>query len=395
MKAQSSRLSWKLRTDWIVYIFVALCCTLYVCYHSESVMEMNTSLVMEACSKQGDGSRLNFAQVATAQRTSESEQSSLIITKSRPWDDHGQCKIRVIDLDPKFHVDVFQAYAAAVPLEKRQHGQEYYVHQALLRSSVLTTNNDEADLFLVPYYASCRDVLCKWFNKSCGFTPLVAKDITPHTAWSKYEGRNFAFMSGHTLGFTDRKLLANSMKVVNDFTCANFWDLSVVDLRRDIILPYPVAFPEWMITPDGRPDPPPARDILAFFTGAVFRWRTTRMRLRKEIENEPGVMFNAVRNVGSQKNHSDYSMYLMRSVFCLAIEGDCPATKRVFESIVAGCIPVILADDIILPFEDRFKWDEFAVFFNTNTTGKEILTKLREMPSFEIQSRQRALAEIW
>mmetsp|Transcript_17704 Transcript_17704/g.29113 ORF Transcript_17704/g.29113 Transcript_17704/m.29113 type:complete len:174 (-) Transcript_17704:1054-1575(-) len=119
------------------------------------------------------------------------------------------------------------------------------------------------------------------------------------------------------------------------------------------------------------------------------------MRLRKEIENEPGVMFNAVRNVGSQKNHSDYSMYLMRSVFCLAIEGDCPATKRVFESIVAGCIPVILADDIILPFEDRFKWDEFAVFFNTNTTGKEILTKLREMPSFEIQSRQRALAEIW
>lgn len=40
-----------------------------------------------------------------------------------------------------------------------------------------------------------------------------------------------------------------------------------------------------------------------------------------------------------------------RSLFCLNPAGDTPSSARLFDAIVSGCIPVIVSDELELPFE--------------------------------------------
>lgn len=42
---------------------------------------------------------------------------------------------------------------------------------------------------------------------------------------------------------------------------------------------------------------------------------------------------------------------IVRSLFCLNPAGDTPSSARLFDAIVSGCIPVIVSDELELPFE--------------------------------------------
>lgn len=50
------------------------------------------------------------------------------------------------------------------------------------------------------------------------------------------------------------------------------------------------------------------------------------------------------------------------SKFCLNIAGDTPSSNRLFDAIVSHCVPVIISDDIELPYEDALNYSEFSVF---------------------------------
>lgn len=39
-----------------------------------------------------------------------------------------------------------------------------------------------------------------------------------------------------------------------------------------------------------------------------------------------------------------------------------PWSPRLAEAIVFGCIPVIIADDIVLPFANAIPWEEISMF---------------------------------
>merc|ERR1712176_882725 len=47
--------------------------------------------------------------------------------------------------------------------------------------------------------------------------------------------------------------------------------------------------------------------------------------------------------------------------FCLAPKGLTSYSSRLFESIFAGCIPVILSDRLRLPFSQIIPWDQIAI----------------------------------
>jgi hypothetical protein len=49
------------------------------------------------------------------------------------------------------------------------------------------------------------------------------------------------------------------------------------------------------------------------------------------------------------------------SMFCLNIAGDTPSSNRLFDSIVSHCVPVIISDEIELPFEDILDYSKFCV----------------------------------
>lgn len=67
------------------------------------------------------------------------------------------------------------------------------------------------------------------------------------------------------------------------------------------------------------------------------------------------------------------------SKFCLNIAGDTPSSNRLFDAIATHCVPVIISDDIELPFEDVLDYSEFCVFVRASDAVKNgyLLSLLR------------------
>lgn len=59
------------------------------------------------------------------------------------------------------------------------------------------------------------------------------------------------------------------------------------------------------------------------------------------------------------------------SKFCLNIAGDTPSSNRLFDAIASHCVPVIVSDDIELPFEDVLDYSEFCVFVRAADAGRK------------------------
>mgnify|MGYP004713373497 CR=1 FL=1 len=58
------------------------------------------------------------------------------------------------------------------------------------------------------------------------------------------------------------------------------------------------------------------------------------------------------------------------SKFCLNIAGDTPSSNRLFDAIASHCVPVIISDEIELPFEDILDYSEFCIFIRASEAVK-------------------------
>uniref|UniRef100_A0A453JBI3 Exostosin GT47 domain-containing protein n=10 Tax=Triticinae TaxID=1648030 RepID=A0A453JBI3_AEGTS len=52
---------------------------------------------------------------------------------------------------------------------------------------------------------------------------------------------------------------------------------------------------------------------------------------------------------------------MARSLFCLCPLGWAPWSPRLVESVLLGCVPVIIADDIRLPFPSVLRWQDISL----------------------------------
>ena len=87
---------------------------------------------------------------------------------------------------------------------------------------------------------------------------------------------------------------------------------------------------------------------------------------------------------------------MVRSRFCLAPRGDTASSKRTYEAIAAGCIPVIITDGLSLPFDRRLVWSRFSLRFTEAEALADplgLLAKLRAMPPDKVAAMRAALLE--
>lgn len=70
------------------------------------------------------------------------------------------------------------------------------------------------------------------------------------------------------------------------------------------------------------------------------------------------------------------------SKFCLHPAGDTPSSCRLFDAIVSHCVPVIVSDQIELPYEDEIDYSQFSVFFSINEAIQPgyMVDQLRQIP---------------
>ena len=53
---------------------------------------------------------------------------------------------------------------------------------------------------------------------------------------------------------------------------------------------------------------------------------------------------------------------MRRSEFCPVPHGDGPASKRMYDTLKTGCVPIVLTDEIRFPFEDLFaRYDDVLI----------------------------------
>ncbi|EOA20913.1 hypothetical protein CARUB_v10001248mg [Capsella rubella] len=281
-------------------------------------------------------------------------------------------KIYVYDLPASYNEDWVKASERCAT---HLFAAEVAIHRALLSSVVRTLDPEEADFFFVPVYVSCN------FSTSNGFPSLSharsllssAVDFLSvrHPFWNRTQGSDHVFVASHDFGACFHAM--EDMAIEEGIP--EFMKKSIILQTFGVNYKHPCQEVEHVVIPPYIPpesveravERSPAngrRDIWAFFRGKMevnpknisgrFYSKGVRTAILKKYGGRRRFYLNRHRFAG-------YRSEIVRSVFCLCPLGWAPWSPRLVESAVLGCVPVVIADGIKLPFSETVRWPEISL----------------------------------
>lgn len=174
---------------------------------------------------------------------------------------------------------------------------------------------------------------------------------------------------------------------------------------QDIVLPVyitPGSMSQWGLVqsplhPEGPKTP---KDITFFFSGRICGDRKDPSPTSPSCSKDKEEYSKGVRARVHELYHNrsgyrivprspTYGQEMARSLFCLAPLGAGYGKRQVLVSLL-GCIPVVIGDDVLQPFEPEMDWSQFAVRVPESDVHK-MADILDGMSSEEIQAKQAAL----
>lgn len=145
-------------------------------------------------------------------------------------------------------------------------------------------------------------------------------------------------------------------------------------------------------------------------TGIIRKHRVTfcgslkrRSHFRNAIADVKGVFLNDVGDInavhtGEQESFHQYHQVMRESTFCLVPEGDTPSSRRLFDAMVAGCIPVFLSWGYDKPFENMLDYDSFSFTLNSKLwlhgQAQSQIDELYAMSEEQIRQKKEELAKV-
>ncbi|CAN0829928.1 Probable arabinosyltransferase ARAD1 [Linum grandiflorum] len=307
-----------------------------------------------------------------------------------------QLKVFMYDMPPEFHFSLLEwkpendgnvwpdvtahipGYPGGLNL---QHSIEYWLTLDLLASefphiprgssAVRVRNSSDADVVFVPFFSSLS------YNRYSKVDPHQKKSrnnalqeklvryVTSQEEWKRSGGRDHLVMAHHPNSMLSARMkLWPAMFVLSDF---GRYPPNVANVDKDVIAPYKHVVKSYVDDTsefDTRP-------TLLYFQGAIYRkdGGQARQELFYLLKDEKDVHFQ----FGSVKKDGIHnaSRGMHSSKFCLNIAGDTPSSNRLFDAIASHCVPVIISDDIELPYEDVLDYSEFCVFVKTSDAVKD------------------------
>ncbi|XWS64930.1 hypothetical protein CRYUN_Cryun05aG0046600 [Craigia yunnanensis] len=304
-------------------------------------------------------------------------------------------KIFMYDLDPEFHFGLLDwkpqggsvwpdvrtkipSYPGGLNL---QHSIEYWLTLDLLASeisdnpnnrvAIRVQNSSEADLMFVPFFSSLS------YNRFSKVNPhqkrsrnkvlqaKLVKFVTVQKEWKTSGGRDHIIMAHHPNSMLNARMqLWPAIFILADF---GRYPLNIANVDKDVIAPYKHVIKSYVNDTSDFD----SRKTLLFFQGAIYRkdGGYARQELYYLLRDEKGVHFSfgSVQKDGVNKA----SQGMHSSKFCLNIAGDTPSSNRLFDAIASHCVPVIISDEIELPYEDVLDYSEFCIFVRTSDALKE------------------------
>ena len=146
-------------------------------------------------------------------------------------------------------------------------------------------------------------------------------------------------------------------------------------------------------------NPGPARTLVASFRGVSshpVRQRLAEIADGKRIVVELVDRLNHVGKLDAEKKQSDpaYLALLESSSFAFVPRGDAEFSYRLLEVMSAGCIPVVLADGLVLPFDRTIDWSTCSLHVSESKV-LELPAMLAGIPPAQISDMQANAAKVY
>ncbi len=173
-------------------------------------------------------------------------------------------------------------------------------------------------------------------------------------------------------------------------------DVNLLSWER-VVNPRTISMPALPLT-TGTPDLTGKR-ILASFRGAVShpcRLALGRIHDGRDIVCELVARRNHARRIDAISGRIDsaYASLLAASVFAFVPRGDAHFSYRLLEVMSFGCIPVILADDLVPPFDRTVGWSRFCLQ-PSEAEIPHLPTILAQFSASRIDEMQREVAAVY
>ena len=306
--------------------------------------------------------------------------------------------------------------------------QEPYIHFGLEKFATKDINS--ADLFYIPFYSGYFGEICRLFDsirkttmngeiyKLCDDDPFqnIMEDIMKTKQWLRAQGSDFLYTCPYNNCFDAKKssMLKNSIiigldnskqykisEMINKYKIKRYpssYEKKHL-FKKFITMPMCINQPDWFILKSLRKNNPTTnRDIFLYFAGRRGSSKALRDRLTKGLADKPGSKFLLLWKDDNTKSfsHTENLKFSLRSTFCLCPHGSAPVNRRLYESITAGCIPVILSDMQSFPFEVTLgEYSKFTVMIPEATPAEKVWEILKSYSREEIQAMQEILKSIW
>ncbi|XWS49712.1 hypothetical protein CRYUN_Cryun12cG0026800 [Craigia yunnanensis] len=242
----------------------------------------------------------------------------------------------------------------------------------------VTKYPERAHLFYLPY-SSRQLELALYVPNSHNLRPLsiflrdyVNMIASKYPFWNRTHGSDHFLVACHDWGpyitTAHKELRNNSIKAV----CNS-------DLSENFIPGKDVSLPETAIRNAGRPlrnigggNRVSQRPILAFFAGNMHgRVRPKLLKYWHNKDEEMKIYGPLPIRVSRNKT---YIQHMKSSKYCICPMGYEVNSPRIVEAIYYECVPVIIADNFVLPFNEVLDWNAFSV-----TVAEKDIPKLKEI----------------
>lgn len=285
---------------------------------------------------------------------------------------------------------------------KGQWGTQVKIHKLLLISRFRTRKKEEADLFFVPTYIKCVRMLGGLDDNEISDTYVKVLSQMPYFRRSGGRDHIFVFPSG--IGayiFKSWEIYMNrSIFLTPEGDRTDKKGTSAFNTWKDIIIPGNV---DDSMTTDGamvvQPLPLSKRKYLANYLGRAQgkAGRLKLIELAKQFPDKvecPDLQFSGPNKLG----RTEYFEHLRNAKFCLAPRGESSWTLRFYESFFVECVPVIMSDQIELPFQNVVDYAQISIKWPSTRIGPELLEYLESIPDKDVEamiSRGRRVRCLW
>lgn len=291
-------------------------------------------------------------------------------------------KIYVYDLPSKFNKD----WLANDRCTNHLFAAEVALHKAFLslEGDVRTEDPYEADFFFVPVYVSCNFSTINGFPAIGHARSLINDAIklvsTQYPFWNRTSGSDHVFTATHDFGSCfhtmEDRAIADGVPIFlrNSIILQTFgvtFNHPCQEVENVVIPPY--ISPESLHKTQKNIPVTKERDIWVFFRGKMelhpknISGRFYSKRVRTNIWRSYG---GDRRFYLQRQRFAGYQSEIARSVFCLCPLGWAPWSPRLVESVALGCVPVIIADGIRLPFPSTVRWPDISLTVAERDVGK-------------------------